>query len=77
MKIDTDIFDHDFVLLLFVFAVGLPLDWYFYHPSEAHWAGVGAAFILLVIYQTVDKTRARMKMVEGKLDAILKKLDET
>ena len=69
-------FDPRRALLWFVFVIGGLTDWFFYRPSEAHWVGVGAAFLLLTIYTEVYITQAKLKEVQGKLDAILKKLNE-
>lgn len=76
MKIDDDVFDFRFIALLIAFAVGAPLDWFFNRPSETHWLGVGAAFVLLAILHYVDNTQTRLTRVEGKLEAILRKLNE-
>jgi len=63
--------------LIFAFVVGSFCDWYFNHPSEAHWLGVGAAFILLMTNLSVSSTEDRVKRIEAKLDAVLAKLERT
>jgi len=76
MKTENNVFDFRFLALLFAFVVGSLWDWFFNHPSGLHWLGVGAAFILLVTFHYVDNIQTRLVQVEGKLDAILKKLNE-
>jgi len=76
MKIDDDVFDFRFLALLIAFAVGVPLDWFFNRPSEAHWLAVSGAFVLLVVLHYVDNIQTRLTQVEGKLEAILRKLNE-
>ncbi len=69
--------DSRFAVLVFAFVVGSFFDWYFNHPSTAHWLGVGAAFILLAIHLSVSDTETRVKRIEAKLDAVLAKLEHT
>jgi hypothetical protein len=68
-------FDSRFAALVFAFVVGAFFDWYFNHPSEAHWLGVGAAFILLAIHLSVSNAETRAKRIEAKLDDVLEKLE--
>ncbi len=84
MKIDRellDYFDDSFLVVLLTFAVCVPLDWFFNHPSEAHWRNVGLAFLVFVMVQIarvrVKRTDDKLNEIDGKLDTILKKLNES
>ncbi len=57
--------DSRFAALLFAFVVGAFFDWYFNHPSDTYWLGVGAAFILLAVYLSVSNTETRVKPALG------------
>jgi hypothetical protein len=75
-KYDSDGIDFRLVALVFAFVVGGIIDWIFNHPSETHWLGVGAAFVLLTISLSVDNTETRAKRIESKLDACLEQLQK-
>jgi hypothetical protein len=53
-KYESGGIDSPFAALFFAFAIGSFFDWHFNHPSDAHWSGVGAAFILLAIHHRWD-----------------------
>jgi hypothetical protein len=75
-KYDSDEgIDFRLAALIFAFVVGALWDGYANHPSEAHWLGVAAAFILLVTNLMVSNTETRVKRIEAKLDVALKKLE--
>jgi len=62
--------------LTIAFVIGGFIDWFFNRPSETHWVVVMAFFIALVALEYLSTIQDRLKAVQGKLDAILKKLDE-
>lgn len=74
-KYESEGVDFRFVAFAFAFVVGSLWDWYANHPSEAHWLGVAAAFVLLVTNLGVSNTEDRVKRIEAKLDAALEKLE--
>jgi hypothetical protein len=74
-KYESEGIDFRLAALIFAFAVGSLCDWFTNHPSEAHWYGVAAAFILLVTNLSVSNTETRVKRIEAKLDAVLEKLE--
>jgi hypothetical protein len=76
-KYESGGIDSRFAALVFAFVVGSFFDWYFNHPSDAHWLVVGATFILLAIHLSVSNTETRVKRIEAKLDAVLEKLERT
>lgn len=73
-KYDSGGIDSGAAILVFTFVVGSFFDWYFNHPSDTHWWGVGAAFVLLMTNLCVSNTETRVKRIEAKLDAALEKL---
>lgn len=76
-KYESEGIDSRLAALIFAFVVGSLWDWFSNHPSEAHWLGVAAAFVLLVTNLMASNTETRVKRIEDKLDAALKKLEDT
>jgi hypothetical protein len=74
-KYNSEGLDFRFLALAFAFVVGSLWDWFSNHPSEAHWLGVGAAFVLLATNLGVSNTEDRVKRIEAKLDDALDKLE--
>jgi hypothetical protein len=74
-KYDSGRIDSRFAALVFAFVVGSLWDWFSNHPSNMHWLGVGAAFVLLATHLSADNTETRVKRIEAKLDDALKKIE--
>jgi hypothetical protein len=74
-KYESEGIDFRLAALIFAFVVGSLWDWFSNRPSEAHWLGVAAAFVLLATSLSVSNTEARVKRIEVKLDAALEKLE--
>jgi hypothetical protein len=74
-KYESEGIDFRLAALIFAFVVGSLWDWFSNHPSEAHWLGVAAAFVLLMTNLSVSNTETSVKRIEAKLDDALEKLE--
>jgi hypothetical protein len=74
-KYESEGIDFRLAALIFAFVVGSLWDWFSNHPSEAHWLGVAAVFVLLMTNLSVSNTETSVKRIEAKLDDALEKLE--